>query len=621
MLGYLKDWYTFWRSLPATTRLAAFAALAAGCITILPHLPPAWQAYTEHRPYYAVAPVANDYWNVYWPRVREILDGHWRVTDTDLWEYRNGPTVPRPQLTPWFAVPFAALFGMRLASLLPEFLFGAASFFLLFLLSARLLNHRLSGLIAASLLFNVRDAIFTVFQWPFVWKDVVKIFLPLAVGVHPLPHANFFTPESHNPGFLIYAPTLLLFFQTLERPRLRNALLLGLFVGLLFYTYLYFWIYLFVVLAMTLVILVVRRQFAAVKALCLAIGVALLVSIPFWHIYFQFQQLATATDFFFRTIGAEEGRFFRWSQLAWYAAYAAGAGYVWFRFQRGRLPVMAAIGFSSLLLAGIAVFNLQLLTGTNWQPVQWHIRILYLPMTLLLVLLAQDGALWIRARWPQTRHWVRAGAVVCCLSFFTASAHWQLTWPRQFDAYRAIPPDVHAALTWLDVQLPTDAVVMSPSPTMNDLLVLFTPAKISMPRGLNTYAGRWEREERLLRTWKVFGIPESQIRERLASTNAPAFPEPDLVDYLYAQFFFPRTPDTFFGTSIPSQLPADTTEALITRYQALPDDPSQLLGPYRTDYLLFGPWEQALGASTSSLASVARPVFSTPSLTIFKLLP
>ena len=192
----------------------------------------------------SVAPLFDGYASTIWERLRELLDGHWRLSDVSNFEYLGGPTTLFPLLTPLLYWPLVKIAGLYGVMPLGNFVFGFIIFLLLYKLSYLLTEKFSLSMVFSGIFVMIRDLPFLLLPSSISgFKDLVKVFLPWTVNVNSINRLNFLAMESIKPGFLILGSFLIFLLLFLKTEKRKFAILSGIFYGLLFYTYTFFWIY------------------------------------------------------------------------------------------------------------------------------------------------------------------------------------------------------------------------------------------------------------------------------------------------------------------------------------------------------------------------------------------
>ncbi len=574
----------------------------------------------------AAAPRTDGYQSTFWQGLRELYDGYWRVADVSVYEYRMGPTTLHPLLNQYLYFPLLLIAGLYGVVPLGNFVFAIAAFLLLYKL-AMLLTERFSLSVAFAAFFTlVRD-------WPYLlfsksingFKDLIKTLLPYTAPGSPANRLNFMDMESYKPGFVIFGPFLIFLFLFLKTEKRKYALLAGVFYGLLFYTYTFFWIYATITLGLAGLLWLLLKKYKLFFMTALAGLIGAVISSYFWMTYFAAKKFAQFSDYVARNGGVELTHQFRWSQWFWYVVFFAATILIYkFYSARGRLYVGYFMGI--LFLSGFIAFNMQVITGMNIQPDHWHLRVMILPLALMWLLFGE----WIFLK-LEKRHYQKYAVIFLIfvtISNFSGSAQAAYNYAKQkFETFR-LPPGIMQSMQWMDKNLPKDAVVVTPIPYINDLLLYYTPAKVFFPQAPATWAGETEMQERLFDTYKLFGVEEIYLRRALTLEEkdtmyrGPKEPtDMSIFEYLYFQQFYNTTLDAYITGQDLEQVPEGKIERLITDFKNYHFSLGDLGDNARADYVYVGPFEQRISTFNFDRSSMFQKIYDREGVRIYKITP
>mgnify|MGYP001582456426 CR=1 FL=1 len=624
------------------------AAVAVGFIYILAHAVGYVRARGEGRVYVPVTPIGSNTIHYILPRFREAFDGYWWVSDTDLYEQRFAPAL-WPRLTPLLMLPLYVLFRGPWNVFWGDAILAAANFLLVFSILYLLLRRWfVSMLLATTFLFSRQLPLLLV---PFgldgsllpsldTFKILVKIFLPLHIGALYSQRFDFLLEESYKPGFLVLGPFLLLLFLSVRatdrKQKTIMAITAGILAGLLIYTYSFFWIFANVVIGLLALWALLRRDWRDGLRWVSAIGVGFLITAEYWRNYAALRALPYSSELFWRMTAAEHGRVIITSLWPWYAVYVIFAILVLRWGERHQRSAEARV-LAAMLIAGVVLFNIQIVTGVTLAGEHWHTRVMVIPLMLAFsvsVLWAADA---VRARWPRTRPWLAAGAALLFISQYIGAAHLQVLRVENQRIQHILPSGISESLLWMNKNLPRDSVILTPSFFTNTLIPYYTSARIFVPRGDMSIVPTEEILERFFIVARLMNLSVAKVAEMFGGVpcnNPVALGGNERLDCEVAIWDYQVEGHLFAGLMHPGKLSASLrSEQLVfsslgrqkiaksyEQMLAMNDvEIARLMSRYQADYVYVGPTERALGAKNLSAYSFLEPVYDSRGVTIYQI--
>lgn len=604
-------------------------SIAVGFVYLLHDLVNIYKLKKEGLEYFPYSLVANyDETNVIGPRLKEVLDGHLFVSEVDLYEYIGYPAT-WPILSPLLLSPILFLTkSVTQTVIISNFIFPAVAFLLLFLL-AFFITHRKFLSIIFALVFSLFTNIGLLLP-PLSLidlKDLIKGFLPFCAGSHIIGNQIFVIRESFIPSFIPFCLSFLFTYLALKKRKWIYSVLAGIFFGTLFYTYAFHWIYFTAGLGIIFVIFLLQKQYPNVKKIIAIFAVAGLTSIFNLINYLKFWTLPQAQEIFER-FGLEITHAFRWSHYKEYIIYILLAILIWIWGKRKNRKTTAiyVIGF---LLAGIVVFNIQVITGVNLQPDHWTTRSIFFGLNLAWLLLLW----WLFEFLDKKRKVFRIALVIVLIlfsiSFFTRDAHYQILWNKQHVSRKTISTNLIESFNWLEKNTPKDSVVMSLSLVTNYFIPLYTHNRIFIPRAVNTLAPEQEMMDRLYITYRFFNIPTDYLEKLFDNEiNQKAFQTPLTYDgyekkgllYFFSARFLDSSLDGYFRKQ-KLEIPEEVYQRIINNYQNYPPKMSYLLKRYRLDYIYYGPQERKIIEKDLDELKYLEKVYEKEGVSIYKFHP
>ncbi len=559
------------------------AVVTVGAIYSLPHMIREHELSKQGTQYFAWTQEASfDMFNVHAARYRGILDGDGLLSYDDTLEHQGGPTL-WPFLSVAIFAPFLWLTKSVSATvvitdaLFPMLLFGG--FFLLF---SRLLANRYAALFSSLVLMlfpQLPHLLPPSSLWEF--KQIIS----------PLYDLTYLRREAFIPSGVFFILCIHFAHQILTKRERRYTVLAGVFYGLLFYFYFYFWSYATVVLGLLFVAMLFCKHKDAALRILGAIVLGLFVSIPFWLNQYELMSLPQYQELIERG-GLEVGRSFRFGLWKTYILYAGMACLVVWLGRRTK-QTRAAILVAALLAANIVVLNAQLVAGFNIQSDHWSTRVFLITVGVSWAAILRFLYQYTEGRLHRFKRAIAVLGIVIpvVLAGNMVRLEFELE-PARAEQY-TVGQNLLDAYAWMDKTLPRGSVVATPSLGTNIDVPVFTHHKLFMPRSQTSIASEQEIIERMLITYKLFGVKPQTLAELLAT--------PEGVVY----FFTARYEDTALDKYLnPTEyesfaIPYGLWERILLQYQeySLADGFA-----YQLDYLFVGPRERALGVTEESFA-------------------
>ncbi len=547
----------------------------------------------------------------YVPASREVADGHLFPSDLYIAENKNLPFFLPPLPLILFGGLIAFTGDPNTAYLAALFVFPVAAFFLLYWLAGLFVASGL-GRAAFGLVGTLTPAALhylgrTAETFQFTPGITLKSFIPWVRTPIPELYLSRITEPLLTFPFLVLAFGLLYCFW--REPSWKRGAAAGAAIALCLYTYLHY----FAFLVGFAVVLLIFYYLATAKRpdprpWFVLFGVIALGALPFLFNYLELRALAQFGDWSARWSGAFERwrgvRLSAWRDYLLYVVLALPLIPL-----RRRNPRLAAF-FFAMLIAMVVSWNIQLITGFSIVPTHWR-KAFGLPLyTLVLVIAAEAARYWNeRPRGRISRRMLAAGLVALLLLLVTKRTMNVLAYlepnERTIAAF-SFPRDIYESWQWLDRNIPSESVIVSPSHVTSLYLASYTATNPYLPFGDLTLAPRREVEDRFLKTQKLFGVPEERVRLLLRGKYYP----PTICDLggtcdnEHSERNLLRVPQMLYdGTFDPRQkgqdqltlsydllIPLPVIDELIERYRGL----QPRWEDFRGSYVYYGPWEREI---------------------------
>lgn len=549
----------------------------------------------------------------YMARAREVYDGHFPPSDLT---FEGKPVILNP-IPPLVFSAFITFFrGDIQSAYFAAIAIFSAGIFLLFYWAGRVfLDNKLWawGLATVATLTALARAIPYAFFSISIFTDmVVKNFYPwVRTAAERLPLLRMDDPLLTIPFFL---PAVIFIFRFWMHPTERNAVWTGIFSGLLFYVYFHNWVYIVTLLGVLFLIACLERRRNAdrVPMFVFVFSILGVFSLPYIFQFNAFMGLAASRDYIAR-LGQYMTHGLNLTAYPYYIAFGIFAVLIYaafFRHDRDR-----ALFYWGNILASIAVFNVQIVTGLSVMPENW-IRSFGIVFFLLTFNLIYRFA-------EMTRALKAAGAVLCIAAFLllgkrTINAALFINPPQSVLQYYVFNPRIIDSFAWMNENLPHEPRVVSDSYLTTDYFTSYTSARPFMPTGANAIVDNRTLEDRFLLANALFGVSPDVLRQRLEKSQItqlmPNWKTPDILrnlnlynaqGYLYTNFYEDRG----------YLLPAEKIQELMTRYQALKPAWKNV----EAEYVYVGPFEKEFGGRDFSRDSQLKRLYSNGDVEIFEI--
>jgi len=541
---------------------------------------------------YAPVVVEGNYDEGYYAlRAAEFFAGDRIVGDINLLEYPDTPAF-LPMGNPLILGSLGGILGsIDRAFIVSDFVFPPIIFLFVYLIFRELCVRR-DAAIAASAVFMVIPR-FGLFPAPGTFS-----FLD---GVQSLYFSRFDYPSI---TFLFFAGALYFILRTVQRSDVLSPYGAGVFTGSLFYTYMYDWTYVVGGLFLLIPILLLQRNFGAVKRVALCISVAAVISMPYWINTVSLSAIPTFPDLMER-VGIEKGRSFR-LEVVW-PTYVRALGLtvlVWMigalRRRKGLIAFLTAY-----LLPIIVLLNLQLITGFVPHPDHWH-RTQFLILAATLTVIGLEFVRSYEFAFSRLPHALMRTVPIVLVG---TSLVWglysqEVLAARQFKEF-TLDPSHRAAYEWLKENTPRDSVVGVLSPRTNDEIILYTDNNIFVPNGLHTVAPTdeiWRRSMALART---LGLSGEEFRSYVGSS----------VLYLFVDAYRNAEFNSYMKSTV-RKVPEDILNERVEEYFGLEKSDIFAL-PHSLDFVLVSSRDRGFGVDDTYIGSVGREVYRNDDVVIY----
>jgi len=418
----------------------------------------------------------------YGSKVQEILDGHWQLGDVMIWEYKDKAS---PFIGEWLVTVIMAGLseiggGVNQGFMLADFIWPAIAFLILTSLIYSLTKREDLAAIGALMVMFLANYLSYFPYLPSVARLMYRAifrgtYSPLIRSFHPQISLSFFV------GWM-----LVLWLMVKTKQGEKYWWLVGIGLAGLVYSHFFYWTFALAFLGLYF--------FRYQKRVAKALGLAGVLTLPYWLRLYQFKQSALSEDFLAK-VNYQPG-------LGWKTLGLLILGFLvsllvvkkknlsnfWQRFY---LTGLILIGVSAMIKLGLD------------DPIgHWLIRVIY-PMTVVLVMVI------VAERVKKLPEWLSI-LLVLILMGYQARVHWQY-FKHQARAFQ-IEPERLELFEWLNHNTEKDSVVITSSLKDNLYLPVYTHNNVFIPRAQLSLAPTGEALERFLTVNKLAGTSEEELR-------------------------------------------------------------------------------------------------------------
>lgn len=554
--------------------------------------------------------------------IRDIIDGHISGGDPFLWEYKDMPTS-------WDYYPLALIIGLffkifhlnglSLFFVIGDFIFPSIAFIIIFFLFFRIMKNFLFSALSS--------LIFLFFPNLFVFKQLFSIIVydnfsllkitELFAGAFNSSFSRLFVPAL---TIIFFNTFLLLSYKIISSVNLKKRWLVfgGVSYGLLFYVYFYYWVFATVALGfLSLFFIFYKRDIFWRIVSVLAYG--LIVSIPYWIRFFIladnpiYNELTQRIGLFYgRAVILPSGGY--WVVLFIFLFFGSV-----FRRRLGEINLFFYA--LSLLMAVLAVKNVQLIFGFNPQPDHWgsRVNIYVIVFTILLLIFLLIGSALVKYKKSLS---IILTAIILFLGVIAATKQLAIS---QNIIYEQDAPflekDIVDSFQWINKNTEADSVFLSSAVKINTALPFYTHANVYLPQACLSLASNSEILERHIDVYAIYGVPADALQDFIeldfANKNYTYIQRRNLNAH-YALFC--GTYQKFLKDGkIKTNVPREITDNFIVKYKLT--KPSIKILKYRADYLYYGPDESAISNFDPDKYPELELAYSNNSVKIYKINP
>lgn len=520
-------------------------------------------------------------------RAHAAYKGDLIVGDVNVYEYKDTPAY-LPIGNPLIMAGVGRLAGsLERGFIFADFLFPALIFLIIYAIAYECVRSRLGSLLFAS-----------------IFLIVPKFALFPSAGALPsldIPSELYFSRfEYPEITFFFFGLAIYTILRTFRGEKWM-PFAAGASFGLLFYTYLYDWVYVGSALLLVTFLFLFERNWIQLRRVGAIFCMAALISVPYWINLFMVVHLPSYSDLLVR-IGTEVGAQLR-IEIVWpsYVRAAVLALTTWFLL--GKERHLLRVLLVSLLLPIFVLLNLQIVTGVMPQPDHWH-RTQFLALALAVFVISHHVTRSILARAPPRL--IRSIVLIGVSIFLLFGAWSQYSLSQVRSGEHTLDPSYAHAYAWLREHDP-HAVVATLDSTTNHELVMHADSLLFVPSGLNTIAPTEEIWNRVTLLTRLLGMSYQDFSRYVNSEET----------YLFTDTYLDHSFNSYFRTE-KREIPTSVLNQRISRLESLKREKFFII-PYRLDYILIGPRENARFADANALKNLPyEVVFKSDEVTLYR---
>ncbi len=536
--------------------LAIIIAFFVGLVTVMPQLMLIKDLGKDYKGIIATGTDAEEYYD---GRIAEAYDGKFKISNHDLYEYKNKPYVQPafPEITSAFAGKILRISAAQAVS------FGR--FFYPFLLYLTLYGIVLHMTEKKSAAYAIPAVILLSSNFLLQPRDILY-FLQLQFNKISA-FVEYTRPVNPQFSSLAYFFWFFVFYKWFTSKKKIYFFLSTILLGSLFYIYPYSWMLAYVFLALFLLAVFFRKTAEKIEwqGIFFMVLLSLLLSVPYWINYYKLihdSEYALLQKFYgFYTTHKPV-----WSNLLFFDLVAV------ILYFRKKIKDIVFYTFFLTFLSLFFLINQQVITGIRFYPGHWH-WYYTVPFTIfLLFYIFYDAAGKYFSKNIIIFFTVIFMAITFSNGIMRQNAGFQKI--REKASHRQLYADV---FRWLNENTPRESVVMADG-DLNTNLSIYTKNNNYFSRWGEFYLTPMERfENRLFARLYLGGARENNINEYVNSQNK------DVYEILFGRYRLRK------GLCKPDCFSEDDFNILKNKYLDLirSFDFEEYLKKYKLDYALW----------------------------------
>lgn len=573
--------------------LVVLCAVLAGIVFLLPHiLMPVFRGDALYSPLVVkdVNTYTVDQTFLYAPGMKDVADGYLLVSDPSIYENKGKLSFLSPALPSLVLGIVSYVIGLEMVFILSSFVFPFIIFMISYFLFHRLTKSVHASITASFLLIFGFNFIATLPSTP----QVIEFYFSRLIG-HPIEPINYLArlPQIQF-TFAMFMASFVFLYIAMEKKTAKYFMIYGISLGFLFYSYFYYWTSMSAAAGILFIMSILKKDYKTAKNLILSTAAAFLVAAPYVIGMLFVIKSAWYSDISSR-LGIES--IFAWQQLAKYIIFYAIFAVI------SRKNTFFWI-MTSMLISGIALLNIQLLTGFSLQGRHYD-TVFLAPLTVIALSYA---AYEVACRIPGKARYIKIASVVIVSALIIVSIYSHSAYAANASKNFYLDRDYRDLYKWLNENTEKDSVVLTASVEQNSLITVHTHNNVFIPNGFSSPSTDEEILDRLFIAYKAFNItPEylsemmdnedgamayNAMRERLGTSDGALFESVYWNLYTFHEKF---ANEHVVQKELLGEVDKDKIYAAMLEYYRnfTPD-----LGKYRIDYILVSGYEKSVANFT-----------------------
>lgn len=539
----------------------------------------------------------------YAPRVREVLDGHWMVSDAHALEYK-GSVYYMPYLLELF-LGVATFFtgSLQTTFILADFLFPPMIFLAIFLFLYEVTGDKCLSFFGGVSTILASPVVGYAIRFDF--RDAIR-FLTLNI-VELLAFSRLVNPQL---SFVLLMSALFLLYLGLARRNAAYSVGGGVFTGLCFYAYFYYWSFILAGMGVFIVLSLMRGEKQELKLSLASMVTAAVVSIPYWLNYVRFNSSPYAKEILLRT-GVEYGR----TVTVLTVPYLVFIVMYYLMFKGKNTSFYFLLSF---LLGGLACRNIQVLTGFTVQSEHWSQRVFDPWIMISSAALLADLK---RNRLGASGRKLLSYACTClAVLLLVFGFSLQKKFSDEKHGYYFMDEDVMDSFRWLNENTRVDSVVLTDYETAS-MVPTYTHNNIFTPFSPHTLAPTEDLLDRMIIAYKVFNVSPEYFSGFIGSRKAywNIYHAENLTYITPLSALFDVEAAKGRRGSYPT-ISEGMQERLNRRFTEYVFDADEVREMYALDYVYLGPNEKNISNADLDSAGWLRKVYENNKVSIYEAL-
>lgn len=500
-------------------------------------------------------------------RIREVMDGDFFPTDTQLQEHKNDPGL-REMFPVWIGGILARLSGsVAFPFVFFDFVMPFVTAFLIYFLLYRLTGVRWLSLAGTLIVFFYFDnnalssGLFSIrFDRPLIEME------------------RFPSPQIYFP--ILIGWLILIFDLEAGRPRLFLTALLQ---GTMFYCYIYYAVPMNLAMGCFAIYALAKKRWDFFRGLLIIEAIALVLAIPYFWMLYQASRAVPIADILERFGLFHDHFIFK----KWSLQYFIIAATTFFLLPVKRFKDYAPLIF---LLIGLVLLNKQFFLGSNLHPMHWHSRILH-PFSIL-------ATLNLLGAWRKS--WIKILVIAFAALLTVSACVRQIRYGLAIQNTSEDFADERALYDWMKTDSIEHKVFLTLDPALSKRLLILTSNDVFLPHFTGTLASQEELEKRFLFALRLLGFDETKLRD-FVMNDSEFFPT--LIRFVFGNYYtfelhrerqsqFQHNPAAL--DEIKHSYKIYIPESTLARWAAELKNADST--PYRLDYVVVNPeWKKLAG--------------------------